>query len=207
MILSGVDVEAFDEKKEIKLPTRKDLRIPLDAVVIGMVGRLCRQKAPDVFLQAAKRIKKKVDNAFFVIVGNGPMENEARKYAEENDLTDCLLITGWVTNPMDYVRQFDVSVLLSRWEGFGLVIPESMMAGKPVVASKVDVIPELIRDHENGLLVSTDDPDEASRAILKLMKDEKLRGRLVENGLKDAHDRFNARRMAKEHEILLEELV
>ena len=68
-----------------------------------------------------------------------------RKYAEDNGFADSLHITGWVDDPMSYVELFDAACLLSRWEGFGLVLPEYMMAGKPIVASNVDAIPNLMR--------------------------------------------------------------
>ena len=98
------------------------------------------QKAPDVFVKMAKKVKDAVPNAHFIIVGNGNQEGKIRRYAECNGFSDNLYITGWVDNPMSYVELFDVACLLSRWEGFGLALPEYMMVGKPIVASKVDAI-------------------------------------------------------------------
>lgn len=69
---------------------------------------------------------------------------------------------------MSYVELFDVACLLSRWEGFGLALPEYMMAGKPIVASRVDAIPNIIRNGENGLLVEVDDATGASEAVLQM---------------------------------------
>ena len=107
---------------------------------------------------------------------------------------------------MSYVELFDVACLLSRWEGFGLALPEYMMAGKPIVASRVDAIPNIIRDGENGLLVDVDDADEASKAVLRIYQESHLRDKLVVQGLKDVHRRFNARRVSEEHGKLFEEL-
>lgn len=98
--------------------------IPEDAYVVGMVGRISPQKAPDVFVKMAKLVKDEIPNAHFVIVGSGNQEAEIRKYAEENKFADSLHITGWVDDPMSYVELFDVACLLSRWEGFGLALPE-----------------------------------------------------------------------------------
>ena len=84
-----------------------------------MVGRISKQKAPDVFVEAAKKIKDKIKNAYFVIVGNGDMEAEIKKYIVNHNMQNCFHITGWVENPMEYIRLFDVACLLSRWEGFG----------------------------------------------------------------------------------------
>ena len=172
-----------------------------------MVGRMSPQKAPDVFVKMAKQVKDEVPNAHFIIVGNGNQEAEIRKYAEDNGFLDNLHITGWVDNPMSYVELFDVGCLLSRWEGFGLALPEYMMAGKPIVASRVDAIPNIIRDGANGLLVDVDDDAGASKAVLRIYQEDGLKDRLMTQGLEDVHNRFNARRVSKEHGKLFEQIV
>lgn len=157
-----MDIEAYENGVHGAV-TRKDLNIQEDAFVVGMVGRMSPQKAPDVFVKMAKKVKDAVPNAHFIIVGNGNQEGKIRRYAECNGFSDNLYITGWVDNPMSYVELFDVACLLSRWEGFGLALPEYMMVGKPIVASKVDAIPSIIRNEENGLLVEVDDVVGASK--------------------------------------------
>ena len=206
VIFNGVDIEAY-ESVENGAVKRKDLNIPEDAFVVGMVGRISQQKAPDVFIKMAKQVKDEVPNAHFIIVGNGNQEAEIRKYAEDNGFSDSLHITGWVDNPMSYVELFDAACLLSRWEGFGLALPEYMMAGKPIVASRVDAIPNIIRDGENGLLVEMDDDIGASEAVLRIYLDKSLKDKLVLQGMEDVHNRFNARRVSEEHEILFENMV
>ena len=206
VIYNGVDVDEYDKRSKGAID-RADLNIPEDSVVIGMVGRVSQQKAPDVFIRAAKLIKEKEPKAYFVIVGNGDMETDVHRYAKDNDLEDSLLITGWVDSPLDYVELFDVALLLSRWEGFGLALPEYMMAGKPTVASNVDAIPDIIEDHVNGLLVPPEDEDAAYHAVMEILSDKELREILIQNGLKDVHTRFNVKRVAKEHEELFNSLV
>ena len=205
VIFNGVDIEAYENGVRGTV-TRKDLNIPVDAFVVGMVGRMSPQKAPDIFVEMAKQVKDVVPNAHFIIVGNGKQEDEIRRYAEDNGFADSLHITGWVDNPMSYVELFDVACLLSRWEGFGLALPEYMMAGKPIVASRVDAIPNIIRDGENGLLVEVDDALETSEAVLQIYWENGLRDRLVAQGIEDAHNRFNARRVSEEHGKLFESL-
>lgn len=111
VIFNGVDIEAYENGVHDAVK-RKDLNIPEDAFVVGMVGRMSPQKAPDVFVKMAKKVKDVVSNAHFIIVGNGNQESEIRKYAEENGFSDSLHITGWVDNPMSYVELFDVACLL-----------------------------------------------------------------------------------------------
>ena len=201
VIFNGVDIEAYENEVHGAVK-RKDLNIPEDAFVVGMVGRISPQKAPDVFVRMAKHVKDEVPNAHFIIVGNGNQEDEIRKYAEDNDFSNSLHITGWVDNPMSYVELFDVACLLSRWEGFGLALPEYMMAGKPIVASRVDAIPNIIRNGENGLLVEVDDDIGTSKAVLRILREDGLRKKIVAQGLEDVHNRFNARRVSEEHSKL-----
>lgn len=199
VIFNGVDIESYECGEHGKVK-RADLDIPEDAFVIGMVGRISPQKAPDVFVKMAKLVKDEIPNAHFIIVGNGNQEVEIRKYTEDNGFSDSLHITGWVDEPMSYVELFDVACLLSRWEGFGLALPEYMMAGKPIVASRVDAIPNIIRDGENGLLVKVDDPVGSYEAVLEIYQDDELKDKLEAQGYRDVKKRFNARRVAKEHE-------
>ncbi len=206
VIFNGVDIEAYENGIHDTVK-RNDLNIPGDAFVVGMVGRMSPQKAPDVFIKMAKKVKDKVPNAHFIIVGNGNQEAEIRKYAEDNRFIERLHITGWVDNPMSYVETFDVACLLSRWEGFGLALPEYMMAGKPIVASRVDAIPNIIRNGENGLLVKVDDAVGASEAVLRIYQEDGLKDNLVKQGLEDVHSRFDVRRVSEEHGMLFEEMV
>lgn len=203
VIFNGVDIESYENGLHGAVK-RSDLNIPEDVFVVGMVGRMSPQKAPDVFVKMAKLMKDKIPTAQFIIVGSGNQEAEIRKYAEDNGFSGSLHITGWVDDPMSYVELFDVACLLSRWEGFGLALPEYMMAGKPIVASKVDAIPNIVRDGENGLLVEVDDAVGACEAVLRIHQEVGLKDKLVAQGLEDVHNRFNARRVSDEHGKLFE---
>lgn len=198
VIFNGIDIEAYDTYDHGDV-TRLGLGIPKDGFVVGMVGRLCTQKAPDVFIHMAKMIKAQVPNSHFIMVGEGEMLDNVKKYAHENSLSECLHITGWVKNPLSYVRLFDVAVLLSRWEGFGLAIPEYMAANKPVVATAVDAIPNLISDGVNGLLVPEDDAYAACEAVVRLKNDLKLRTQLTNQGAKDVRRNYDAKRVSEQH--------
>lgn len=206
VIYNGVDIEAYENSEHGKVK-RSDLGIPDDAFVVGMVGRLSEQKAPDVFVRAAKLVREKIPNAHFIIVGSGEMETEVRKYAEDNGFLASLHITGWVEEPLSYVELFDVACLLSRWEGFGLVLPEYMMVGKPIVASRVDAIPDIIENNKNGLLLNPDSEEEACDAIYRLTQKTQLVEKMVCQEKKDVLEKYNIRRVAKENDMLFELLV
>lgn len=198
VIVNGVDIAAYENGVHGMIK-RKDLNIPENAFVVGMVGRISQQKSPDIFIRVANRIKEKIPNAHFIVVGSGEMETEIKNYAKDNDFLDSLHITGWVENPYSYIELFDVACLFSRWEGFGLVLPEYMMVGKPIVATKVDAIPNIIKDGENGILEDIDDVSGMCEAIYKLYIDKAYYNKLVNNGKVDVKERFDAKRMADEH--------
>ena len=205
VIVNGVDVPLIDSRP---VPfTRSLLGIPEKAPVVGMVGRLSKQKAPDVFLEMAKRVREQHPNAHFILVGGGEMIVELQNRITQNRMQSCVHITEWTTDPLRYADLFDVAVLLSRWEGFGLVLPEYMLLQKPVVATKVDAIPAIIRNEKNGLLVPPDDPEAAAKAVLRLLDDNDLRERLRTQAERDARERYDVRRVAKSHEQLFESLL
>ena len=106
----------------------------------------------------------KIPNTYYIIVGNGEEEEHIKRYAEENGLH--LIVTGWTDTPYSYLKLFDVAVLLSRWEGFGLAIAEYMAAEKNIVATRVDAIPTIVDDGKDGSLVDVDSPKEAADKVL-----------------------------------------
>ena len=205
VIVNGVDVPLIDSRPAPY--KRSQLGIPEKAPVVGMVGRLSKQKAPDVFLEMAKRVRTQYPNAHFVLVGGGEMIVELQNRITQNRMQSCVHITEWTTEPLRYADLFDVAVLLSRWEGFGLVLPEYMLLQKPLVATNVDAIPTIVRDGYNGLLVPPDDPGAAAKAVLRLLDDSDLRERLKTQAEQDARERFDVRRVAKSHGQLFEELL
>lgn len=203
VIENGIDFSNI-QKEDISL------QIPNGAYVVGMVGRICMQKAPDIFVRMAGKILEKIRNVYFIIVGD-VIEEEAKQRGLIEDLADSLgvdlYITGWVSNPLDYMNRFDVGCLLSRWEGFGLVIPEYMLTQTPIVATNVDAIPYLIEDGVNGLLVEMDDWQGAAEKVVELLNDKEKRDRMISNGLKTVKERFDARRVSKECEELYSVLI
>lgn len=178
-----------------------------DEVIIGMVGRISKQKSPDLFVKMAYEIKKSVPNANFIIVGDGPLRNEIVNEIIELDLYDSFEITGWVDNVSDYIDKFDVAILLSRWEGFGLVLPEYMSRFKPIVATNVDAIPSIILDGVNGYLVENEDYIDAANKVIEILNNADLRNRFCKNGIDIIRTNFSIDRVIKEHELLYNNLL
>lgn len=205
VIYNGIDI---DEYKNRKYSSAKfDLGIPENAFVVGMVGRIAEQKAPDIFVKAAEIVKQRIPNAFFVIVGDGPLFNEIKEQIHNSNLDDSFLITGWCTDPLEYSRFFDVSCLLSRWEAYGLVLAEYMMVKSPIVATNVDAIPNLIKDKKNGLLVPVDDYVKVAQAVCELNKNDILKKELTCNAFVDLINNYDIKKVCLNHELLFAELL
>lgn len=171
-----------------------------DAYVVGMVGRISSQKSPDIFVRAAVEIHKRIPKSYFIIVGDGDQRSEIEQLVCEMGLQKSITITGWVDNPLSYIMLFDQALLLSRWEGFGLVLAEYMKLGKPVVATEINAIPDLITDHDNGLLVDVDNVQQIVAAVLNIYNNKELRKKIINNGLKRVDAFFDIKRVASEHE-------
>lgn len=192
VIYNGIDL---DEITNTTPMTKTELQIPKDAFVVGMVGRLSKQKAPDVFVKAAKLIKDKIPNAYFLMVGDGELRDQVEKMIHKFNLDSSFLITGWVDNPIAYMKIMDIGCLLSRWEGFGLVLPEYMACGVPIVATDVDAIPNIIEDGETGVLVAKDDDKAIAITVCKINNNYELRKKLKDNAINIVNDLYDGKRV------------
>lgn len=205
VINNGIDITEYVNSNVIL--TKKQLGIPENAYIIGCSGRLCEQKASDVFVKAADIINKKIDDTFFLLVGDGEKRIEVEQFFENNDMKDKYLITGWVKNPMDYIKLFDVALLISRWEGFGLVLAEYMLAGKPIVATNVDAIPYIIQNEINGLIAEVDNEFDIAQKVIRYINNDELRNQVIENGKKIVVENYDVQRMKNEYEKLFKEII
>ena len=202
VILNGIDIKSIE--KEVSF-SREELGIPKDAYLVGMVGRISPQKAPDTFLKAAKLIKERIPNAWFIIVGDGEQRAEIETFAKENNLG--LYITGWTDKPYAYMKMFDLAMLLSRWEGFGLAIAEYMVAKKNFIATRVDAIPTIVRDGVDGLLVDVDNPEQVVDAAWHIYSNKEFALKLREEAYQSACTKFDVRRVAEQHVKLFREMM
>lgn len=191
VILNGVDIPHLDKAIAKATVTKASLNIPENAYIIGMVGRISEQKAPDVFVKAARKIKDAIPEVFFIVVGNGPDQESLEQMIDSLGLKGSFLITGWVNNPLDYLALFDQALLLSRWEGLPLVVPEYLAAGKPTICSRIDAVCDMIENGVNGLIVDIDDAVGTKDAVLKLYSDSQLCESIAKKAREVAETKFD----------------
>lgn len=202
LIPNGIDVTAV---KNAAAKDRGGLGITDDAFVVGMIGRLSPQKAPDVFIKAAKLINDTIHNSAFIIVGDGEEREEVERFANDNGLK--LIVTGWTDEPYSFLKVFDVAVLLSRWEGFGLAIVEYMAAEKNVIATRTDAIPTLIDDGVDGLLVEVDNPEDVKEKVMWLYNHPNEAKAMRDKALQKVIKRYDISRVVDQHVEMFNKLV
>ena len=191
-IENGVDIPKVKNATPID---RGTLGLHQSDFVIGMAGRISAQKAPDTFIKAAKLISYRISNAAFVIIGDGEDRKKIENYAKENNVK--LRITGWVDNPYSYMKIFDVALVLSRWEGLSLVVPEFMASRVSVIGTRIDSIVPIIQDGENGLLVNVDDPEDSLEKVLFLYNNPDKANYMKTNAYEEV-GRFDITRVAEQ---------
>ena len=161
-----------------------------DAAIVGVVGRLELEKGHPTLLEAWPRVLDRVPNAYLLIVGEGSRLDALRGIVRDLGVERHVIFTGRRDDIPAVTAAFDVAVLPSYREAQGLSILEAMAMSRPVVASNVGGIPEMIESGVNGLLVPPQDPAALADAIVRLLVDHPFADTLGRAGHDTVHDRF-----------------
>jgi glycosyltransferase involved in cell wall biosynthesis len=192
-IYSGIDLNkfqpaTFDEEQR----TREKWGIGPNDPVMGIVSKLWEGKGHEVLIRALKDVKKDINKAKLVIVGEGYLEDNLRSFTDNLGLTDSVIFTGFQADVSEVIRVFDVAVLPSFFEGMGRVLLEAMAMEKPVIASRVGGIPDIVKDGINGFLTTPGDTKELGDALKILLNDKRLATRMGKEGRKGVTAEFSA---------------
>lgn len=173
---------------------RRKHGIPAERPLVIQVSWIRPEKGIADLIEAARRVIEQEPQAHFAVVGEGSWREEYQRQAEVAGLGGNITWTGLIENPFaeGVYSAADVVCQLSRWEEvFGWVIAEAMATGKPLVATRVGGIPELVEHGETGFLVNRGDAGAAASSILTLLRDPDLREKMGCAGRKRAAERFN----------------
>jgi glycosyltransferase involved in cell wall biosynthesis len=204
---NGIDLDKYNAPENVD-SLKERLELPRDKVIIGMAARLSEQKDPLLFLEIAESVKKRIKDSYFILVGDGELRGQCEeKIAESDELRGNAVITGWADKPEEYIKCFDIGLLTSKWEGFGLVLAEYMACGVPVVASNVDGVPHVVKDGYSGLLCGSGDAGSFADCVCQLASDKTLVSYLASNALREVRERFSAEKMAAGYELVYEKVV
>ena len=164
------------------------------------------KKGLDVLLQAFARIEKDDPLLKLALVGDGPLRGELEAMARALGIADRVHFLGRKGRPQvaDLLWRCEIFVLPSRAEPFGIVLIEAMACRKPVVATTVGGIPEIIEDGRNGLLVEPDNPAALASALVRVLKNRDLQSELVCNGFATVHEKFSSEAMGDRYAAVFE---
>ena len=192
-VYNGVDLERFDEASG-GVAVRRELGIPDDAPVVAVVGRLEPEKGHPTLIEAWPIIHHHLPSAHLLVVGEGSerdrLEGLAHAHLRGGSCCASVHFLGRREDVPQILGAANVVAMPSYREAQGLAILEALAANRPVVASNVGGIPEMIHDGENGLLVPSHDPTALAAAITRLLKDPSLAARLAAAGHDLVHERF-----------------
>ncbi|WP_415345454.1 glycosyltransferase, partial [Clostridium perfringens] len=145
-----------------------------DGIKILTIGRLANQKGYDLALEACKKLKERNLKFRWYVLGVGPLKEEIEKYILENDLQEHFKLLGISANPYPFIKDCDLYVQTSKFEGFGLAIAEARILNKFVVTTEFDAVYNQMVHRKNGLVVKMNSNDIAN-GIIEILSDEKLR--------------------------------
>ena len=142
------------------------------------IGRLANQKGYDIALEACKILKEKGVEFKWYSLGIGPLKEEIEKYINENNLENNFKLLGVKSNPYPFIKDCDIYVQTSRFEGFGIAIAEARMLNKPVVTTRFDAVYNQMKDRKNGLVVDMNSQGIVN-GILELINNKKLTNEII----------------------------
>ncbi len=204
VIYHGIDAAAINRGA---VDLRSDLKIGQERPVVGAVGRFEEQKGLDTFVRAARLIKDRFRGVKFLLVGDGPLRPEIEEQIGVEGLTADFILTGWTTRVADYMKTMDIFCLPSRWEAMPLIVLEAMAMGKPIVATEVGGVGEVLRDEGADFLLRPDDAEGLAEAVLVLLGDRAKREALGTANREKIKTTYTLERMIRRYERLYTDLL
>ena len=202
----AIEVGEYEPTPQDRKRVRDELAVEGDAPLVGMLACLKPQKAPLDFVRLASRVKAWSPRARFFVAGDGELRPQMEAEISRLVLGASCQLLGWRRDVRALLGALDVLVLTSLWEGLPRVVLEAMVAGKPIVATRVDGTPEAVRDGENGLLAEPRDVDGLAERVNRLITDPALARRMGERGRERVAE-FSAARILDKLETLYDDLL
>ena len=168
------------------------------------IGRLIKIKGYDILLQSHSKLIKEGLNYNLIILGEGEERKNLEKYIKQNNLENNTQLLGFKENPYSYLKEADIFVSSSRYEGYPLVLCEAICLGKPIIATNCTGPKEILENGEYGLIAEVENVEDLAEKMKKLILDEKLREKYSDLS-KERAEIFNIKKTIQEIEDLLDE--
>ncbi|MFL5955228.1 MAG: glycosyltransferase [Gaiellaceae bacterium] len=207
VIRLGIDLESRVVAGGQRDEYRRLLGIPNDRFVVGWIGRMTAiKRVPDVLLSFARLLDLGVD-ATLCLVGDGPDRDAVEELAKELGIAKHVLSLGYQRDVSPYYALFDALVLPSANEGTPVVAIEALAAARPVVATRVGGVPDVVTEGEDGFLAGVGDVDAIADRLARLARDPALRTRMGERGRELVVPRYRVERLVDDVDQLYRELL
>ncbi len=193
VIPNGIDTAQF----AVPTDRRDEFGFAPSTPIVGMIARLVPDKDPQTFVRMARHVADVAPEARFLMVGDGPLRPHVERLVGELNLARWVTLTGFRGDVPAVLATVDIIVLPSLWEGLPLVVLEAMAAAKPVVASALPSLAEVIVDGETGLLVPVGKASGFAEAVVRLIRDPDLRREMGWRGRDRVERDFSLDRMVK----------
>lgn len=188
VVWKGIDIETFKRAQPLNL--RKEFGLGDNAVIAGFVGRLEEQKGITTLLEAMSGVVERNNRITLIVAGDGPMKDSVTTFCRDHHLDKNIVLAGFREDIPAFMKGIDFLVMPSNWEGFGYSAAEAMASGKPVIATNVSSLPEIVQDGTTGILVPPRKPEKLAEAMLALADDVTLREALGGAGARRAEKHF-----------------
>jgi glycosyltransferase involved in cell wall biosynthesis len=203
----GIELDERVGSSDGRTETRRYLGIPDGRFVVGWVGRMTAVKRGDDVLAGFKLLRERGVEATLCLVGDGPDRPHLEQRAHELGIIRDTLFVGYQEDVGPLYAAFDALVLPSGNEGTPVSVIEALAAGRPVVATKVGGVPDVVRDGEDGFLVGTGATDELADRLTRLAGDPALRERLGAAGRERVLPRYAVERLVDDVDRLYRSLL
>jgi len=201
VIPNGIDIERFDPKGNFA-NIREEFLIKKSDIVIGFIGRIVSVKGLEYLIDALLFLKEEFKNIKLLITGEGSLLDRLYEKAKENSVNNSVIFTGRRRDIPDILSCIDIFVMPSIAEGLPNSLLEAMAMGKPIVATEVGGIPELIRNGVNGILVLPRDPGALATAIKGLIVNSQSAAKMGQAAKDLVHDNLSIKAIAQKWQSL-----
>lgn len=191
VIYNPVDIARFQPSKADRIKSRKKFGFHDDDFILGVVGRLDKQKRPDMLINVFHKLKPQFSNLKLVFIGQGNLDQYCHQVIDQLSIRDSVSFLGYQTHVEQILPMLDLHVLLSRREGFGIATAEAMACGLPVIATNVSGSRDILENSCAGILVPPDNVENIVKTIALLISDQERRNMMAVAAPIEVQQRFS----------------
>jgi len=206
LLYYGIDLEKYSQPLPVAEAKAK-LNLPPDAKTVGVVASLIERKGHRFLLDALKQIEPETGPVHALFAGEGPLEEDLRTQAAQLGMKERVHFLGFRKDVIDIVSAFDVVALPSMKEGLSIAIMEAMALRRPVLATDIAGMPEVVKDGETGVLVPPADTDALAEGLRHLLVDPEFAASVATNGREFLEAHFDQRELLVKVDQCLQDIV